>query len=309
MFWKLSIFGLAALGIAVLLSIKWSQPGYPNLVMPTMGGQQVWTDMYYHVGWRIQRNVFTGHHRLLDPEDRRHAWGTFEDCFSHFGDIRTKQEISYSGKPLAVIVKGLGGMEVDFRNLKNALMADGFHVAYIAYPSTRQGIAEHAGDITLLLNRLEEVVDIAFIAHSMGGLVLRQVLADGGPWVAGKKIRGLVMIGTPNQGVQLAERFSENGAFVFATTAAGQDLRPKNVAKLPPVNFRHCLVVGSNNGGEGLNPLIDGDDDGIVAVAEAMIPGSDDVLFIEGYHHRLPAYPGAIAGVLRFINGQRCDGH
>ena len=48
---------------------------YPNLPFPTMGGRQLWADVNWYAGWRVQQNVWTGHCRLLDPENRRRAWG------------------------------------------------------------------------------------------------------------------------------------------------------------------------------------------------------------------------------------------
>src|SRR3989304_9434008 len=48
--------------------------------LPTLGGKQFWADELFFHKWRIQRNVFTGHYRLLDENNRRHAWGTFDQC-------------------------------------------------------------------------------------------------------------------------------------------------------------------------------------------------------------------------------------
>jgi pimeloyl-ACP methyl ester carboxylesterase len=273
-----------------------------------MGGQQFWTDVYYHVGWRIQHNLVTDHYRLLDPDDHRHAWGTYDDCISHFATLRAQLNLSYDDKPVVFLIKGLGGMGSSFRGLRSALEADGYHVAYVAYPSTRQSVADHADDITRLLNGLEGVRDISFVAHSMGGLVMRRVLATPAPWQEDMTIRGLAMVGTPNRGASLAEIFAENEAFKALTTDAGQDLRPHSVEALPPVTIRHCLIIGSTNGGKGTNPLIRGDDDGVVGVAEAYLSGSDDILIVDGgYHRTLPSHDETVAGVKRFLLGQRCD--
>jgi len=306
--WKLAGLGAVLAGAVAIISFNWSQPGNPNIVAPTMGGQQFWTDVYYHVGWRIQHNLVTDHYRLLDPEDHRHAWGTYDECLTHFATLRSTLNLSYEDKPLVFLIKGLGGMESSFRGLRTALEDEGYHVAYVAYPSTCQSIADHASDIIRLLNGLEGVSHISFVAHSMGGLVMRQVLAEPAPWREGKKVRGLVMIGTPNRGASLAEIFAKNEAFRVLTTDAGQDLRPTSVEALPAVTLRHCLIIGSTNGGKGTNPLISVDDDGVVGVGEAQIPGSDDILtVVGGYHRMLPSHDHAIAGTKRFLAGYRCD--
>lgn len=42
-------------------------PSYPK----TMGGKVWWTNVESRSGWRIQRNLISGHYRLLDPNDGR----------------------------------------------------------------------------------------------------------------------------------------------------------------------------------------------------------------------------------------------
>ena len=42
-------------------------PVYPR----TMGGRVWWTDVETRQGWRIQRNIISGHYRLLDQHDGR----------------------------------------------------------------------------------------------------------------------------------------------------------------------------------------------------------------------------------------------
>jgi len=116
--WKLAGLGAVLAGAVAIISFNWSQPGNPNIVAPTMGGQQFWTDVYYHVGWRIQHNLVTDHYRLLDPEDHRHAWGTYDECLTHFATLRSTLNLSYEDKPLVFLIKGLGGMESSFRGLR-----------------------------------------------------------------------------------------------------------------------------------------------------------------------------------------------
>ena len=64
-----------------------------NLPFSTGGGKQFWTDVDYCQGWRIQQNAVTGHCRLLDPSDVRHAWGTLGQCQVKLGEV---EEIWYS---------------------------------------------------------------------------------------------------------------------------------------------------------------------------------------------------------------------
>ncbi len=61
--------------------MKWDIPDDPiNLEIQTLGGKYLWADVHLLAGWRIQKNILTGHFRLLDDTDKRRAWGTYENC-------------------------------------------------------------------------------------------------------------------------------------------------------------------------------------------------------------------------------------
>ena len=59
----------------------------PNWKFGTLGGKQFWTDELIHGGWRIQRNVLSGHFRLLDADNQRRAWGSWEGCHEQWRDL------------------------------------------------------------------------------------------------------------------------------------------------------------------------------------------------------------------------------
>src|SRR5687767_9210321 len=54
--------------------------GVLNVSSPTFGGKQFWNDELVFHDWRVQRNVISGHCRLLDDQNVRRAWGEFDEC-------------------------------------------------------------------------------------------------------------------------------------------------------------------------------------------------------------------------------------
>ncbi len=52
--------------------------GLPNIPTKTMGGKMFWDNIVEKDGWKLQRNSFTRHYRILNPENIRKAWGTEE---------------------------------------------------------------------------------------------------------------------------------------------------------------------------------------------------------------------------------------
>ena len=52
----------------------------PNIPFPTMGGKVFWKTLAEKDGWKVQKNMFTGHCRVLNPNNVRKAWGFSEEA-------------------------------------------------------------------------------------------------------------------------------------------------------------------------------------------------------------------------------------
>ncbi len=66
---------LANLFIDLVVSGKINDISMPNIPFPTMGGKVFWNELAECDGWRLQKNMLTGHCRILNPDDIRVAWG------------------------------------------------------------------------------------------------------------------------------------------------------------------------------------------------------------------------------------------
>ncbi len=49
-----------------------------NIEMPTMGGEYFWKDIETINGYKLQKNIITGHARILNAHNDRVAWGSVE---------------------------------------------------------------------------------------------------------------------------------------------------------------------------------------------------------------------------------------
>jgi hypothetical protein len=47
----------------------------PNIKMKTLGGKVFWKNLVVHNGWKLQKNDVFGNCRILNPENKRIAWG------------------------------------------------------------------------------------------------------------------------------------------------------------------------------------------------------------------------------------------
>ena len=300
-----------AAGLCTLLlapSAAAEEPAEPapfNLPAATLGGKQFWADLYLYAGWRIQENVFTGHARLLDPADVRRCWGSYAQCRAVFEEIRRTRAIAPRSRHLVLLIHGLGRSKDSFGALEAALRVAGYEAAALNYPSTRRGLAAHAAQIEGLLDGLEDVDRISFVTHSLGGLVLRALLAREGAWRDRIPAQRAILIAPPNQGALVADRLRDFPLYGWIFGAGGQGATTEAATRLPPPPIPFAVIAGGRGDGEGYSPWLEGDDDGLVRVAETRLEEAADFLLVEALHTVVMNDPRSIKAVLSFLETGR----
>jgi hypothetical protein len=259
-------------------------PSWMNFMNKTAGGKQFWADVCFFHDWRIQRNVLTGHHRLLDGADQRHMWGTLEVCRDELDRIRRRDNLPPMQGKAVVILHGLFRTRSAMSTLRSAVADSGdYEVFCLGYPTTRGSVADHARSLDSAVRSLEGISELNFVAHSLGNLVVRHWLKDlqdrGGTLPAGQSFGRMVMLAPPNFQPQLATKLLRTQ---FATFIAGsaaeqmatgwENLEPRLTT--PPFEFG--ILAGGKGDGRGYNPLIPGDDDGVVTVESTRLPDARD---------------------------------
>lgn len=270
-----------------------------NLPVKTMGGNQVWADVRYHGGWRIQENVLTGHCRVLDHRDVRQSWGERADCEKAFDAAIEEHGLKNTSTHAIVLLHGLGRRRAMFARMEGRLREEGYEVISLAYPSTRRNVDEHASQIEGVLASLEGIDEVSFVTHSLGGIVTRRVLSRQHAWQEGLTPRRVVMLGPPNQGAAMA-RIAPDWAAEPVLGEVIVELRQPLKGARPSDAVEFGVIAGGRNG-KGYNPLIPGDDDGVVGVSETHLSGASDFLVITGIHSFLPANPVAIEATVEFL--------
>ncbi|MCL6502562.1 MAG: alpha/beta hydrolase [Pirellulales bacterium] len=275
--------------------------------VPTLGGTQLWTDLVVFHGWRIQRHAFAGHCRLLDEQDRRQASGTFSACRARLEAEREARGMPPLAKRVVIVTHGLFGTRRFLHRMEAYLAQHGdFEVLTWGYASTRGTIEDHAEALAGVVRALEGVEEISFVAHSMGGLVVRCYLASGRQGeLPDLRIRRLVMLGTPNQGSALARFWAERGGlFRLLAGPAAQQLSHKWEASAAGLAVPCCqfgILAGGRGDGFGWHHGIPGDDDGMVGVAETRLEGAADFRVLPLTHRTLMCDPEAMQCTLRFL--------
>ena len=285
--WKLGL----ALFLACLFArpaaaqkIKWL-PQFKvnrNLEMKTLGGMQFWGDVAYFHGWRIQHNIFFKQHRLLDPDNYRHASGTLEDCQKKLEEVKKEKKLPKMSGHAVILIHGIVRSSKSFSKMAEALKKEDYTVVSFDYPSTQVEITQSADYLHQLIQSLEGIEKISFVGHSMGGLLVRCYLQEHND----DRIVRMVMLGVPNHGAEMADILRNNMLFKLIFGPAGKQLGIDEgfIKKLPVPEFEFGVIAGARGKEAGYNPLIPGDDDGTVSLASTKLPGASDFATVASLH-------------------------
>ncbi|MHB9102569.1 MAG: alpha/beta hydrolase [Sulfuricella sp.] len=202
-------------------------------------------------------------------------------------------------KEVVVLVHGLWMSGWVMRLLGLRLRRCGFHVAVFSYPSLRCSLSQSA----LRLSRFAAGLDAArvhFVGHSLGGLVVVQMLADCPQTRAGR----VVLMGTPYRASHVARKLSR--------TALGKWLVGRGMAQwldqhLPvraaqQQQYEAGVISGYRSLGSG--KLLGGlprPNDGVVAVEETLVPGTRDQILLKVSHSGMLVSAGVARQVCAFL--------
>jgi len=197
-----------------------------------------------------------------------------------------------------VLLHGLGRSPASLKFAECRLRHAGFSTLNIGYPS------RHAPLETLAEMVAEQVPArlpgrVHFLTHSMGGIVLRQVLKTNRPQNLGR----VVMLGPPNRGSRLATRLKDGWIYRSIMGPAGQQIgsdRDSVPNVLGAVDFELGVIAGTN----AIDPcrlLVPGDGDGKVGVDETRVEGMTDWLCLPRGHAFLIIDPTVIDQAIHFF--------
>ncbi len=278
----------------------------PETGIPTLGGIQFWGDVAFLRNWKIQKNIFTGDYRLLDPDNNRFGSGTREHYEALLHAVRKKRKLTSDKGRAVILIHGIGRSSRSFSRMQRGFRADGCVVVPFEYPSTRVSLERSAEFLSSVLQSLEGVTSIDFVVHSMGGLVVRACLQDGEE----NRIHRMVMLGTPNRGAEIADLLQRTALFKLVYGPAGQELVTGGdgiISRLPVPRFEFGVIAGGNGTVRGYNPLLPGDNDGTVTVESTRLSGAADFLRVPRLHSLLMNDDQVVTATRHFLEHGRFD--
>lgn len=260
-----------------------------NLIAKTLGGKQLWSDVFHHAGWRIQEGLTGTHCRLLDDGDRRRAWGTYDECRVAFERARLSKALAPRSRHAVVLLHGLIRAKDSMRALAQAMSDAGYEVMDINYPSTRRNIEDFADQVRLVLERARGIDYVSFVTHSLGGIVVRAVLAEQDPaWRRRLEVHRLLMIFPPNNGAAIADKWRDHP---LAKAVMGPVLGELGAELPPPWPAPDCPFA-----------IIAGARDKTVSIDEAWLPEAEQVQLLDVEHTFGMSNPSVVRAAVRYIN-------
>ncbi len=177
-------------------------------------------------------------------------------------------------KPLVILVHGLFRTRRNMRYLRDGIQALGYEVYVASVPTTLSSLASC---VEALHHQLEKRInshkDIYFVAHSMGGLIVREYLAKYQP----NHVSRAVFIGTPHQGSRLASILLKI-PLVSKLFKPLIDLQPSHRQTLQRVGeaIEIGLIIGTHNNLLGGKLFLSAQSDGRVEISSADAPDAKD---------------------------------
>ena len=279
--------------------------------VPTLGGRFVWSDEAVDNGWRIQKHAVIGHYRLLDRDDRRQAFGSFDACLAKLNEMKQKEKFPPMPKDVVIVLHGLGAGRPFMEGLTTYLEENGnLATINIGYPSTLEDIDAYAASLDSVIRHLDGVERVSFVAHSMGNIVIRRYLDNLArldpamrPPVEFKR---MVMISPPNHGAELADQYADNKLVEIVAGKPLEQLAPSKgwrelEPKLATPNFEFGIIAGGRADSEGYLNAIPGDDDGLLSIDTMKLAGASDFIQTKGIHQLMPQYKEVRAAALNFL--------
>lgn len=201
-----------------------------------------------------------------------------------------------------VLLHGIFRTSLSMRGLEKFLKKGGYDTLNIGYKSTRHSLEEIIDWIHPKIQEFAAKHDgkLHFVAYSMGGLVTRAYIAKYRPENLGR----VVMLGTPNQGSEVADRVADWMFYKWSYGPAGQQLvtdQKKFKHLFGDIDYEIGILAGDCSIDPISSRLIGKPNDGKVSIDSTKLEGMKDHAVLRVSHTFFPHRRIAWEHTLKFL--------
>jgi triacylglycerol lipase len=201
-----------------------------------------------------------------------------------------------------VVLHGMSRSAMYMKPVELSLRHAGYSVVNVSYPVRKKPIEELATLVDGYVQRCRDTgaTRIHFVTHSLGGIVVRQWLHGHVLPEAGR----FVMLGTPNGGSEIADRYKDDWWYRISTGPAGQEIGtgPDDLPhRLGPPPIETGVIAGTRAANRAYSEWLGGANDGKVSLASAHLDGIADFVTVDNSHYFLPRSAAALRQVRVFL--------
>lgn len=204
-----------------------------------------------------------------------------------------------------VLLHGLGRSWHAMNPLARRLNVEGFSTLNIPYPSLVKPVDWILAHLRDRISAFAGEEPVHFIGHSLGGILVRMMLAEGVSWQPGR----FIMLAPPNSGSEIIDRASRKFVIRSLLSPAARALSSDGIpSRLPslPENLEAMVIMGRRSSIPFFRKLLSEGNDGIVSVTRGRIDGLKAFAIVDADHTFIQIHPETIRRTLEFLRTGNC---
>jgi pimeloyl-ACP methyl ester carboxylesterase len=188
------------------------------------------------------------------------------------------------------LIHGLGGSRLDMWPIAKRLKRIGYGVRNWGYRSLGNQVETHSerlGRELALIDRQLGNGKIHLVTHSLGGIIVRAMLAD----VQLQNLGRVVMLAPPHRGSHIARKLNPYIGWLTPSLSQISDSADSFVNRLPNTLSEQGIEFG----------IVESARDRVIARGGVQLDGCRDYASVDGHHGVLTWYPDTVRLVENFL--------
>jgi hypothetical protein len=207
------------------------------------------------------------------------------------------------------VIHGFGSNTLFMEDLCSFLRNNGYEVTNWGYKSMKNPIPEVGRTLLSDIKRYPRADTVNFVTHSMGGIVVRSMIASARGDSMCPRIRKIVMLTPPNKGSLLADFFSKFSISKWFLGPNLENLKTDSASlanTLPKLGDKEVgIIAGARFSDMGYNPLIPEDNDGFLTKEQTKLGTEKDFMVVPEVHMAFMYNATVKDNVLNFLKKGR----